>query len=118
MTSDEFGLSSGDEGDFAAATADIVSAKHGLGTDHTVRPAKRFKAEVTLPGQPLRSTSLANKILKERFGLAGFRLEQEAAITRLLEGGSAVVVLPTGGGKSLCYQVRESSYPGFFVSLC
>jgi len=43
--------------------------------------------------------------LKSCFGLQQFRLKQEAAIARLLAGGNAVVVFPTGGGKSLCYQV-------------
>lgn len=48
---------------------------------------------------------VARKVLKERFGLNAFRLKQEAAIVRLLKGDSSVVVFPTGGGKSLCYQV-------------
>jgi superfamily II DNA helicase RecQ len=47
------------------------------------------------------------KVLNEQFGLSQFRLEQEAVIARILEGGSAVVVFPTGGGKSLCYQVNH-----------
>lgn len=43
--------------------------------------------------------------LTQKFGLKAFRLKQEQAISRILGGGSAVVIFPTGGGKSLCYQV-------------
>ena len=47
----------------------------------------------------------ASKILRERFGMEAFRLKQAAAITKILQGASCIVVFPTGGGKSLCYQV-------------
>jgi ATP-dependent DNA helicase RecQ len=46
-----------------------------------------------------------NLILQETFGLAQFRPEQERVINALLEGRSALAVFPTGGGKSLCYQL-------------
>lgn len=44
------------------------------------------------------------------FGLKAFRLKQEPAIARILGGGSAVVVFPTGGGKSLCYQIPALAF--------
>jgi ATP-dependent DNA helicase RecQ len=47
----------------------------------------------------------AAEALRERFGLEGFRPGQEAAIHALLSGRSALAVFPTGGGKSLCYQL-------------
>lgn len=43
--------------------------------------------------------------LQEKFGLSAFRDGQEAVITRLLDGKSAAAIFPTGGGKSLCYQL-------------
>ena len=44
-------------------------------------------------------------ILQTVFGYDQFRLQQEAIIQRLLEGKNAAVIMPTGGGKSLCYQI-------------
>ena len=50
------------------------------------------------------SEILHNK-LKEFFGFNSFKGEQEAIIKYLIEGNSAFVLMPTGGGKSLCYQL-------------
>ncbi len=47
----------------------------------------------------------AERVLRAHFGHATFRPGQRAAIDACLEGRDATVVLPTGGGKSLCYQV-------------
>ena len=44
-------------------------------------------------------------ILQKRFGHAEFRDPQAAVIRRTLEGGHSLVILPTGGGKSLCFQI-------------
>ena len=44
-------------------------------------------------------------ILTNTFGLRDFRPGQEAVIQALLAGRSALAVFPTGGGKSLCYQL-------------
>jgi ATP-dependent DNA helicase RecQ len=46
-----------------------------------------------------------HKILQTVFGYSQFRLQQEAIIHRLLEGKNAAVIMPTGGGKSICYQI-------------
>ena len=44
-------------------------------------------------------------ILRSRFGYDNFRFQQQRIIDTLLAGGDALVLMPTGGGKSLCYQV-------------
>src|SRR5687768_11296913 len=47
----------------------------------------------------------ARALLKTAFGYDEFRPGQEAAVSAILSGRDTVVVLPTGGGKSLCFQV-------------
>ncbi len=50
------------------------------------------------------STDIHSK-LKEFFGFDSFKGDQEAIIKNLIEGNDSFVVMPTGGGKSLCYQL-------------
>ena len=47
----------------------------------------------------------ARAVLRDRFGYPDFRAPQIRAVEAVLSGRDALVVLPTGGGKSLCYQV-------------
>ncbi|WP_343629113.1 DNA helicase RecQ [Roseateles sp.] len=44
-------------------------------------------------------------ILQEVFGYSAFRGQQAAIVDHVTEGGDALVLMPTGGGKSLCYQI-------------
>ncbi len=57
----------------------------------------------------------ARRVLRERFGFDAFRGAQEAIIGHVLEGGDALVLMPTGGGKSLCYQIPAMLRPGVGV---
>ncbi|MEF8702144.1 MAG: DNA helicase RecQ [Candidatus Accumulibacter sp. UW26] len=50
-------------------------------------------------------TSPAAEILRRVFGYSSFRGQQAEIVDQLVSGGDALVLMPTGGGKSLCYQV-------------
>jgi ATP-dependent DNA helicase RecQ len=69
---------------------------------------------MTAPSFSLADARLA---LRERFGYDAFRPGQERAVESVLEGRDTLVVLPTGGGKSLCYQVPALLLPGLTVVL-
>ena len=47
----------------------------------------------------------ARHVLEEIFGYKSFRLEQARIVETVITGGDALVLMPTGGGKSLCYQI-------------
>ena len=51
-------------------------------------------------------------ILEHVFGYTEFRGQQQAIIETLVAGGDALVIMPTGGGKSLCYQIPALARPG------
>lgn len=59
------------------------------------------------------SVSLAGSILQKTWGFPNFRHKQEQAIARLISGGSAAVVFPTGGGKSLVYQIPALAFDDY-----
>ncbi len=54
----------------------------------------------------------ARDVLRRTFGHADFRGMQAGVINEILAGHSAMAVLPTGGGKSLCYQIPSLIRPG------
>ncbi|MFA5667906.1 MAG: DNA helicase RecQ [Balneolaceae bacterium] len=57
----------------------------------------------------------AKNILKEVFGYESFRLQQEKVITQVLSKKDALVIMPTGGGKSLCYQIPALIFDGLTI---
>ena len=57
----------------------------------------------------------ARATLRSRFGYDAFRAGQERAVAAVLEGRDTLVIMPTGGGKSLCFQVPALMLPGLTV---
>ena len=60
-------------------------------------------------------TAAARQVLRGVFGFDGFRPGQEAAIGALLSGRNVLTVMPTGSGKSLCFQIPALITDGLTV---
>lgn len=57
----------------------------------------------------------AEEVLRKYFGYPAFRAGQKKIITSLLEGRDTVGIMPTGGGKSICYQVPAMLFEGVTI---
>ncbi|MET9774323.1 DNA helicase RecQ [Streptomyces sp. NPDC006367] len=68
--------------------------------------------EMAEAAQTRDTDSEALATLHRVFGYEAFRGEQEAVVEHVIAGGDAVVLMPTGGGKSLCYQIPALVRPG------
>lgn len=60
----------------------------------------------------MQDLSSAKEVLQKRWGYGSFRAGQEKAISSILNGKDTLVLFPTGGGKSLCYQVPALLFDG------
>src|SRR5215207_7880190 len=71
----------------------------------------------TVKNKTTKTTSLPNleQALQEHFGFKKFKDEQEKIIESLLSGKDTFVIKPTGGGKSLCYQLPAVILPGVAI---
>ena len=83
----------------------MATTKSASGTAKKVAVKKiATKKNVAPENSIINHTNLAAQ-LQEQFGFDGFKGPQEAIIQTLLSGKDAFVIMPTGGGKSLCYQL-------------
>lgn len=103
---DDFGLSSSDELELQAIADDAENDKPNGNRKHArTESGANIEPPSKIPKVTDMALNVATNVLNTHFKLPAFRLKQALAISRVLNGNSAVVVFPTGGGKSLCYQV-------------
>ncbi len=79
-----------------------------IGQHCTIRHASRervVKLAVIVPPSSFSFMSRALEILDEVFGYSAFRGQQGEIVEHVASGGDCLVLMPTGGGKSLCYQI-------------
>ena len=62
-----------------------------------------------------KENNLLNDKLKEYFGFSSFKGNQKAVIQNVLDGHDTFVLMPTGGGKSLCYQLPAMIMDGVAI---
>ncbi|MCP2296994.1 ATP-dependent DNA helicase RecQ [Nocardia amikacinitolerans] len=87
-----------------------------------MNPPEALPVDVTGPGAPASAESAAaqevlrsREVLSRVFGYDSFRGDQAEVVEHVIAGGDALVLMPTGGGKSLCYQVPALVRPGVGV---
>ncbi len=61
------------------------------------------------------SIQQAKKVLKDVFGYSSFRPTQEKVVSAVLEGKDCMVLMPTGGGKSICFQIPALTLGGITI---
>ena len=104
--SDEFG--DFDDSDLIAAEKESRKRPFEINEDDIPSSAKRVKSSVEDA-----SITIPRDILRKIWGFPDFRLQQAEAISRLVAGKNAVVIFPTGGGKSLVYQIPALAFDEF-----
>jgi ATP-dependent DNA helicase RecQ len=79
-------------------------------------PGSRL-GRVAAPETDLETTTVSDALetLRRVFGYDSFRGDQAAIVEHVIAGGDALVLMPTGGGKSLCYQIPALVRPGVGV---
>jgi ATP-dependent DNA helicase RecQ len=97
-----------------------VISKLTLTDEHTMQPGQAYWEEfhdAKAAGEPeyLVNPEVPRKVLREIFGYSDFRPTQQKAIHQVLAGQDCLLLMPTGGGKSLCYQIPSMLRTGVGV---
>ena len=106
---DDYG-SIGDDDILLADSTNSNNRDGSQDSDSEQPPSKKRKTDSSDLTSQAAVASIAQTILKRVWGFHTFRLKQEAIIVRLIMGGSAAVVFPTGGGKSITYQIPALAF--------
>ncbi len=93
-------------------TAAATTKKAGTATTKKTTAAKAKNAPAATRSAKAGNLTTA---LQEHFGFNQFKGQQEAIIQSLLAGRDTFVIMPTGGGKSLCYQLPAMILPGVAI---
>ena len=78
-------------------------------------PARIIRRHEDVKGAALDLLSQATEQLKKRFGCDGFRPGQRQVVEAALEGRDVLAIMPTGAGKSICYQIPACVTPGMAI---
>ncbi|MEM1306066.1 MAG: DNA helicase RecQ [Pseudomonadota bacterium] len=81
----------------------------GRGAEHVASP---LCPDAGAASASTGTRAAANAVLSNVFGYKAFRSHQADIVETVIDGGDALVLMPTGGGKSLCYQVPALVRPG------
>ena len=95
-----------------SSPSDSREASDALVPDAPVAPAAAAAAVAAAGAGLADGTRRAATVLHRVFGYENFRGRQEEVISHVIGGGDALVLMPTGGGKSLCYQIPALVRPG------
>ncbi|WP_432420436.1 DNA helicase RecQ [Nocardia neocaledoniensis] len=99
---------------------DAYPSDGGYVSEHDFDDTGGFHFDDLAPATPGRVAAparpeTAEEVLRRVFGYDSFRGDQAAIVEQVVGGGDALVLMPTGGGKSLCYQVPALVRPGVGV---